>query len=360
MGEKTEKATPKKRRDAREKEGSVLQSKEVSTAVSLLGIFLALMVLAQFMLQIMLNAMVEWLDMLPNEIQFNGEFIQQNSVALTRYCVLIIGPILIVGIVVAVIPVIIQTRGMFNTKIIQPKFSKLNPITGFKRLFSIQSAVGVLKGIIEIAAIGVIVYFQIRGLITDIQKLPDMDLIQGVVFTAKNLINIILLICIIFAFIAAGDYLYQWWEFERKLKMSKQEIKDEYKQMEGDPLIKSKIKQKQREIAQQRMMEDVPQSDVVIANPTHCAVALKYDNKGGLSAPIVVAKGLDNIAQRIKEIAKENNIEIIEDRPLAWALHDNGKLGGAIPADLFRAVAAIYAELEAFKIKEPKRPSKYN
>jgi len=353
--EKTEKATPKKRKDAREKEGNVLQSKEINTAVSVLGIFLALMLFAQFMFTQLQNAVRYFLTDVGAEKTVNNEFFTQITINAVKYCVLIVGPVLLAAILLGTLPTIVQTKGLFTMKPLRPKFSKLNPLTGIKRLFSIQSAVNVLKGIIEIIVVCIIVYTRIMGIMPLIKKLPQMEPIQAVAFIASNTMSIVLTISMIFAFIAAGDYIFQWWQYEKKLRMSKQEIKDEYKQIEGDPLIKSKIKQKQREIAQNRMMQDVPGSDVVVRNPTHYAVALKYDTGATFSAPKVVAKGQDAIALKIIEIAEENGVPVTEDRPLARALHDAVKVGGEIPHSLYTAVASIFAELEDIKKKIDKK-----
>jgi flagellar biosynthetic protein FlhB len=346
-GEKTEKATPKKRRDSR-KEGNVLQSREITTAVTLLGTFVAMYIFAQFMFVQMEDNMRDWIARAGEEFTVDGEFLASNALIIMTTCVLIIGPLLLVAVMLGVLPTIVQTRGLFTMKPLTPKFSKLNPFTGIKRMFSLQSLISIVKAIIEIIAIAVIVYNQIMGLMSTIAKLPDMELIQGVVFVADSIFSIIIIIAVIFVFVAAGDFLYQWWEFERKLRMSKQEIKDEYKNTEGDPQIKSKIKAKQREIAQKRMMEEVPQSDVVVRNPTHYAVALKYD-PANMVAPKVVAKGKDEIALRIIAIAEESKVTVTTNRPLARTLFETVELGKFIPAQLFTAVATILSELDKFR-----------
>jgi flagellar biosynthetic protein FlhB len=346
-GEKTEKATPKKRRDSR-KEGNVLQSREITTAVSLLGTFVAMSIFAQFMFVQMESSMRDWIARMGEDFTVNGEFLASNALNIMTSCLLIIGPLLLFAVVLGILPTIVQTRGLFTMKPLRPKFSKLNPLTGIKRMFSLQSVISIVKAIIEIAAIVIIVYNQILGLMDTVANLPDMDLIQGVVFVADSIFSIIMIIAVIFVFVAAGDYLYQWWEFERKLRMSKQEIKDEYKNTEGDPQIKSKIKAKQREIAQKRMMEEVPQSDVVVRNPTHFAVALKYD-PANMIAPQVVAKGKDEIALRIIAIAEESHVAVTTNRPLARTLFETVELGKFIPAQLFTAVATILSELDKFK-----------
>ncbi len=352
--EKTEKATPKKRKDAREKDGNVLQSKEVTTMVSVLGMFIILSLLAKFIFQILLNCVTDWVSALGDNVTINEEFITKNAINMLVVCVLTLGPMLVAAMFLGSLPVTIQTKGLFSMKSLKPKFSKLNPFSGIKRLFSLQSLIGILKGIIEIIAVVAIVYNQIMGLLDKIKLLPDMEVIQGVVFTADSIFNIVILISVVFAFVAAGDFIFQWWNYEKKLKMSKQEVKDEYKQIDGDPQIKAKIKQKQREIAQNRMMQDVPTSDVVVRNPTHYAVALKYSTDNIRSAPIVVAKGKDNLALKIIDIASENDIFIKEDRPLARTLYETVEVGKEIPFGLYNAIATVLSEMYEVKGIKPK------
>lgn len=362
-GEKTEKATPKKRRDMREKEGSVLQSKEFTTAVAVLGSFAGLAVLAQFMFQQMMNTVVDMISRVGDDVVFNQEFVMEISIDIIQACVIIIGPIAAVCIFVNILPDIFQTKGLFTMKPLKPKFSKLNPLTGIKRLFSAQAAVGILKSIIELVAIIYVVYIQLMGKLEEIARLIDMDPIQGVAYIAATVFSIVMTIAVIFAFVAVGDYVFQWWQFEKKLKMSKQEVKDEYKQTEGDPQIKGKIKQKQREMAQQRMMEQVPAADVVVRNPTHFAVAIKYDSTIATSAPKVVAKGMDSLALKIIDIATENNVYITENRPLARTLYETVELGREIPPSLYTAVATILSDMYserglAANMASNKRPQK--
>lgn len=354
--EKTEKATPKKRRDMREKEGNVLQSKEVAMAVSVLGFFAALAVLGQYMLQMMMNCLSTMIADVGTAHDTSIEFFSQIALQIVLQCILIIGPIAAVGIAISILPVIAQTRGLFTMKALKPKFSRMNPLEGIKRLFSAQSIVGILKGLIEVIVISLIVYGQLESRMVQLAKLIDMEPIQGVAYTSDAVFAIVMTISIVLVFVAAGDFIFQWWQFEKKLKMSKQEIKDEYKQMEGDPQIKGKIKQKQREISQQRMMEQVPEADVVIRNPTHFAVALKYDASKATSAPKVVAKGADALAMKIVEIAAANNVYTTENRPLARALYDSVDIGKEIPPTMFTAVAVVLSEMYAAKGNTPNIP----
>ena len=239
-----------------------------------------------------------------------------------------------------IIPTVAQTRGLFTMKALAPKFSRLNPLEGIKKLFSLQSVVGIVKGLIEVAVIGYLIYSEIADRMPIILSLMNAGLLQGIAYAGMSVYDMVMLICIMLVFVAAGDFLFQWWQFEKKLKMSKQEVKDEYKQMEGDPQVKSKIKQRQQQMAQQRMMQDVPTSDVVIRNPTHFAVALRYDQDKN-RAPMVVAKGTDYLALKIVEIAERHDIYCKEDPPLARALYAQVNIGQEIPYELYDAVAEV-------------------
>ncbi len=349
--EKTEKATPKKRRDAREKEGKVLQSKEVVTAVSILGTFAALAALSSYIFIQLTKVVREGISAVGND--FPNEFSMYTSVFLNVIvdCAMIVMPLCVIVAFIVVISVMAQTRGLFTMKPLKPKFSKLNPLNGIKNMFSAQAAVGIIKGLIELGAIIVVVYGQIESRMIEIVSLVDTEPIYAITYIANAIFTIVMILCIIFVFVAAGDYIFQWWQFEKNLKMSKQEIKDEYKQMEGDPQIKGKIKQKQREMAQARMMEQVPSSDVVVRNPTHYAVALKYDIESAASdsAPRVVAKGMDALALRIVKIAEEHNVYVTENRALARELYDSVELGQEIPSKLFNAVAVVLSEMYSAK-----------
>jgi flagellar biosynthetic protein FlhB len=348
-GEKTEKATPKKRRDAREKEGNVLQSKEITIAASIFFTFFALLLLGKYMFRMITETISIWFARIGGDITPNSEFIMETAVFIMRSCAMILVPLVAVTFTVPIIVVLFQTKGLFTMKPISPKFSKLNPINGFKRLFSLQSSVGIIKGLIELGAIGAIVYARIIGNVRDYQRLTDMDVIQGVSFIAKTGFDLVMTIIVIFAFVAVGDYIFQWWQYEKKLRMSKQEVKDEYKQIEGDPQIKGKIKQKQREVAMKRMMEQVPAADVVVRNPTHFAVALIYEKENTSAAPRVVAKGKDSLALKIIDIAEKHEVYITENRPLARELYETVEIGGEIPPSLYNAIAIILTDMYAAK-----------
>ena len=211
---------------------------------------------------------------------------------------------------------------------------------GFKRLFSLRSVIEAVKGILKITILLVLIFNYFKKVALSFAQFLDMELGESCAILFEDIINLVLQIAVAFVALAFFDYLYQWWDYERQLKMSKQEIKEEYKQTEGDPQVKSKIKQIQRQRAQQRMMQQVPQADVVIRNPTHFAVALRY--KPDLdNAPVVLAKGVDELALRIVKVAEEHQIATVENVPLAHALYDSTDLNREIPPELYGAVAEV-------------------
>ena len=229
-----------------------------------------------------------------------------------------------------------------------PKFDRFNPFTGMKKIISMRSIVELLKGLLKATLFAVVIYNAIKNFLPLSSKTMQMPIEFGSLEFWEMLWNLAMKLAAMLLVMAIADYLYQHWDFENSIKMSKQEIKEEYKQMEGDPQVKSKIRQKQREMAKQRMMADVPKADVVITNPTHIAVALVYERQI-MGAPQVIAKGQDYTAKRIRDIAAENNIPVIENRPLAWALFQNVEIGEEIPEDLYKGVAEILAMV--YKIK---------
>ncbi len=349
--EKTEKATPKKRRDSRKK-GEVLQSKEVSNAVFIVGIFAFLSIYAGTIFEQLLQYMEKMLGSIANTGD-SIEFVMNIMWGVAFICIVTVGPILAVGVVLSILPVIIQTKGLFSGEAMKPKFSRLNPFTGIKRLFSLQAVVGILKGLIQITVVIVLLYMQVSGAMNGFANLIDNDPIKIVAYISETIMSLVTTVMIMLVFVAAADYVFQWWQFEKKMKMSKQEVKEEFKQMEGDPQIKGKIKRKQQEMAQQRMMAEVPTADVVVRNPTHFAVALRYNQKTPHTAPVVVAKGADALALKIVEVAKENGVYITENPPLARGLYDAVDIGREIPREFYTAVAEILAIAYEKQNKKP-------
>ena len=255
---------------------------------------------------------------------------------------IILLPILLIGFAVAFISDLFQVKWRPTTKPLQPKFSKLNPLNGFKKIFSAQSLVDLVKSIAKILLIALVSYSYIKDKGALLYALYDMSMMQAVNLIGETVIDLGIRISAIYMIIAGADFMYQKYKFKNDMKMTKQEVKEEYKNAEGDPEIKGKIKARMREASQRRMMQAIPKADVVITNPTHYAVAIQYDTEVA-PAPIVVAKGSDYLAQKIKEIARENNIEIVEDKPLARMLYANVDVDKQIPPELYQAVAEVLA-----------------
>lgn len=255
---------------------------------------------------------------------------------------IILLPILLIGFAVAFISDLFQVKWRPTTKPLQPKFSKLNPLNGFKKIFSAQSLVELVKSIAKILLIALVSYSYIKDKGALLYALYDMSMMQAVNLIGETVIDLGIRISAIYMIIAGADFMYQKYKFKNDMKMTKQEVKEEYKNAEGDPEIKGKIKARMREASQRRMMQAIPKADVVITNPTHYAVAIQYDTEVA-PAPIVVAKGSDFLAQKIKEIARENNIEIVEDKPLARMLYANVDVDKQIPPELYQAVAEVLA-----------------
>ena len=255
---------------------------------------------------------------------------------------IILLPVLLIGFAVAFVSDLFQVKWRPTSKPLQPKFSKLNPLNGIKKIFSAQSLVELVKSVAKILLIAFVTYSYIKKKSGLLYALYDMSMMQAVNLIGETVIELGIRISAIYMIIAGADFMYQKYKFKNDMKMTKQEVKEEYKNAEGDPEIKGKIKARMREASQRRMMQAIPKADVVITNPTHYAVAIRYDTEVA-PAPIVVAKGSDYLAQKIKQIARENNVEIVEDKPLARMLFANVDVDKQIPPDRYQAVAEILA-----------------
>lgn len=342
-GEKTEEATPKKKEDSR-KEGQVAQSKEVVTAVTLLALFLSV----KFFMGFLGNRFYECF------FHFYGNFDRYVSDGITTVSgaalfneimiqvMIMIAPFLAVGLIVGFFATKLQFKWMVTGKPLKPKFEKLNPISGFKRIFSMQSLVNLLLSVTKIILISYVAYTTIVDQVGIIYRLYDMSIPQGLAFMFDLILDMGIKISMVMMVVGAADYMYQRWKHNKDIKMSKQEVKDEYKSTEGDPKVKGQQKQRMMQASQRRMMQSIPQADVVITNPTHFAVALKYDANVS-QAPVVTAKGADFLAFKIKDVARENHVEIVENKPLARMLYYNVDLGKEIPPELYQMVADVLA-----------------
>ncbi|MBP5659810.1 MAG: flagellar biosynthesis protein FlhB [Lachnospiraceae bacterium] len=353
-GEKTEPATEKKKSDAR-KEGQVAKSKEIENAFSLMALFLLLKLWTGTLGSNLVNIFHLCYDDIGSYIKNYDGYVNTNDIIkLVLQCVLeliiLLAPVLVVAFIVSFVCDVAQVGWKPTGKPLQPKFSKINPISGFKKIFSKTAIVELLKAILKIVIILTVTWSYLKSNINGLFLLYDVSLNQGIADSCKLVVDLGIRIAVAYLIIAFADYGYQRWKYSDDLKMTKQEVKDEYKQQEGDPQIKGKIRQRMREASQRRMMQNLPKADVVITNPTHYAVALLYDSEH-YSAPIVVAKGADFLAQRIKDVARENDIEIVENKPLARMLYANVEVGEMIPEELFQAVAEVLAFVYRLKGK---------
>ncbi len=385
-GEKTEKATPKRKQDERKK-GNIFQSKELLSVISLLVMFNLINLLVPIVSGNLYNYIeTNFSSIVSADIILPSDVFKIGVDALIVIAI-VVGPMLFASGLVAILVTFAQTKMLFSFENIKFKFNKLNPISGLKRMISLRGLVELVKSIIKIAALIVIIYFVVKPRIMSIYRLFDMEATQAMLVLGDIIISIINTVGAIFIFIAVADYVYQWWEYEKNLRMSKQEIKEEYKQMEGDPQIKGKIKERQRAMAQSRMMQAVPTADVVIRNPTHFAVAIKKQMEGDpqikgkikerqramaqsrmmqavptadvvirnpthfavaikydketSNAPRVIAKGMDDIAMKIVQIAERAGVEIIENPPLARGIYAAVDIDREIPEEFYRAVADV-------------------
>ena len=338
-GNKTEKATPKKRRDERKK-GNVFKSQDAVAVASLLGTFATLWLLTGAFAQQLAGFMTLCLTSAGGQPQEIGNLSVELPVQGIMVIARTVGIVALAAILCAVAATFAQTKFLVSTESLKPKFSRLNPLEGFKRLFSLKSVIETLKNLIKIVVLMAIIFLSIRDMFLESSRYLYADLGAAAAHLVQMAWGMVMRICIAFVVVAAMDFFYQWWDYERQMKMTKQEVKEEYKQMEGDPQVKGKIKEIQRRRAQQRMMQQVPGADVVIRNPTHFAVALRYKPEQD-EAPIVLAKGQDSLAARIVQMAEQHHIPTIENVPLARALYAQAELNQEIPPDLYEAVAEV-------------------
>lgn len=338
--DKTEEATPRKKSDARKK-GQIPKSKEVSMALTLLVSALVMLIWGGYVGSQAKSTMAAFLNSYLST-SLNYESLKGIAfITMWRLGAMLL-PVVLPILIIGVMANLLQTRGLVTAQTLKPDFSKLNPINGFKRMFSMRAFMELFKDTVVIIIVGFIGYKFIKDNYTYIMTLSDLNF-EGVARAVLKLtVDIFFRVTLVMIIIAIIDYIFQNFQYKKDLKMSKQEVKEEYKQDEGDPQIKNKIKQKQREIGMRRMMQEVPKATVVVTNPTHVAVALKYED-GKNDAPVVVAKGLDAVAFRIKKVAAENDVPVIENRPLARLIYEEVDIDMEIPAEMYQAVAEILA-----------------
>lgn len=346
---RTETPSEYKLRKARE-EGRVAKSAELPSAVALLFVTITLMIFSKFIFEKCLELM---------KFFFTRCTTTEISPALfrifVRYFLILVLPIALIACFAIIVSYLAQFRGfIFSTKLIAPKFSKISPniFQYFKRtLFSAEGMFNLFKSIFKVLCVVLIVFLVVKNNIKQLLTLLRADLASGSFFVAQLAVKILLYASILFFVFSIADYFFQRKQFMDSLKMTKQEVKEEYKELEGDPKIKSQIKQRMQTLLQQKAIRHVPEADVVITNPTHLAIALKYDNKI-MEAPMILAKGADRMAERIKEIAGEHKIPIIENKPLARAIYKNVELGEMIPAEYYHAMSLVFAQVYAMNKKK--------
>lgn len=345
-GEKTEQATGKKLADAR-KEGQVAKSKEIGNAFGLLSLFLLLKFYVGYMGERFMGGFYSIYTQIPDYVKmYDGKIPAQSMATVFRHTMLdlllIVAPVFLIGVFVAFICDLVQVKWKPTSKPLKPKLSKMNPVKGFKKIISTGALVELVKAILKILLIVYVVYSYLGDKIGRIYLLYSISLNQAIALIGDMVINLGIRVSAVYLLIGFADYIYQKLKFKEDMKMTKQEVKDEYKNAEGDPQVKNKQKHRMLEVSRRRMMQQLPEADVVITNPTHYAVAIKYDAEK-YDAPMVLAKGEDHLAQKIKEIARENHIEIVENKPLARMLYANVDVGSVVPPELYQAVAEVLA-----------------
>lgn len=338
-GEKSEDATPKRRQEARRK-GQVVKSAELNSAVNLLAATAMFLVLSPLIFDYFARMLAGYLQM---DVKW---LTQGNMNPLTMRAVgdyfLLMSPVFLITVVAGLAVNYLQVGFLFTAEPLNPQFNRLNPLEGFKKIVSKRAVFELVKSLLKVSLVGLVAFFFVRGNLEKLLLVLYQDA-AGVWETIRSLaLGLALRIAVVFLALAVLDYLYQRYEHNQNLKMTKQEVKEEYKQMEGDPQLKGRLRERQRQMAMQRMMQDVPGATVVITNPTELAIALRY-REGLDEAPVVVAKGAALMAKRIRDTARAHDVPLIENKPVARLLYEQTEIGDAIPVALYQAVAEILA-----------------
>ncbi len=348
--EKTEQATPKRRDEAREK-GQVARSAELSSVAILMAGLLALSTLG--------THMYDRLSRFAVSIFTEGYTIELDQLTLQAYLydwierfVYIVAPMILILVLAALAINYAQVGVLFTTKSLEPKWNRISPLSGLKKMFSSRGLVELAKGLFKIGTAAYITYLTIENETIQMLHFIDMDISQIFSISGSIVLTLGFRIVLVLLFMAILDYAFQRWDYEKNLRMTKQEVKEEFKQQEGDPQLRGRIRSIQREMSRKRMMGDVETADVIVTNPTHIAIALRYDPTLQ-DAPMVIAKGQRLLAERIKELAREANVPMVENKPLARALYKTAQVGEQIPEELFKAVAEVLAFV--FHLKRGKK-----
>ncbi len=349
--QKTEDPTQKRIEDARKK-GQVIQSREVTTFIMMLAFTATLLILLPFMMEETYQRLAHFITQ-PDDYLMPGRSLRDLAAELGWLTLIVLSAPLLLTIIAAFVGNILTHGWVMSAESMKPKLDKISPLKGLQRMFSMKSIMEFIKGILKITLIAFAGWYALNPYIPQLELMPGMDLLETGHLMFSILSRLMLAIMVVLALVAVLDYSYQRHDYIKNLRMSRQDLKDEYKQSEGDPQVKAKLKQLRREKANKRMMANVPQADVIITNPTHYAVALKYE-QGSMAAPLCVAKGLDNIALKIREIAKENKIPIVENPPLARALFAEVEVDEEIPVNHYKAVAEVISYIFRTRKNKPK------
>ncbi len=345
--ERTEEATPLRREEFR-KRGQVAQTRELSSVLMLFGLTLMFWFMGRFMMAEFFSLFQESFgDGLVGAVRGGLDF------GLVKFAFFktatILAPMLGMLMVLSISSSVLQVGFLNNEEAFDPKWERLDPVQGFQRMFSLRSLVEGLKATLKVTLVGGIAYLILKSEIQTIPMLINFEVHDLLTYTAKVTFKLLSIIGVFMAAVAIMDYFFQHWELEKAMRMTKDEIREELKSREGDPLIRARIRRVQREMSQRRMMQEVPKADVIVTNPTHIAVAIKYEMKQ-MMAPKIIAMGADMIAEKIKEVARKNNIPIVENKPLARTIFKTLKIGQYIPRELYTAVAEVLSYV--FKLKK--------
>ncbi|MFH1541657.1 MAG: flagellar biosynthesis protein FlhB [bacterium] len=353
-GDKSEEPTPHKLREAREK-GQIAKSREITVAFVLIASYWSFNYFGPYIWDNIITMVRTIFTLIPEAINFNAGFAAYILIIGIRGLTLVVLPFFAVAWFTTFIAEAAQTGFVFSTDPLTPKFEKLNPLEGLKKMFGMQGFVELIKSLFKILIVFYIAYSAAKEDLPYIVVLIDADPFQTIILGGTIAYKIAIRIGMFYIIVAILDYFYKRFEYMKNLKMTKQEVKEEYKRLEGDPMVKQRMRDLQRQVAQQRMMSSVPQADVVVTNPTHIAVALKYD-RAKMRAPVLLAKGERKIAEEIRKIAEAHEISIVENEPLARSIYRTTKVKRELPPELYKAVAEVLAYV--YKIKKDRAARK--
>jgi flagellar biosynthesis protein FlhB len=346
--ERTEEATQQRREDFR-KRGQVAQTRELGSVLMLLSSALVLWFLGRFFLQQISDLVTQSIGSFLLDAARSGDY-KPAVHFMIKKAVMVLAPLLGMLAVMSVAATVVQVGLLNNEEALEFKFEKLNPVAGFQRIFSLRSLVEGFKSVLKLCLVIAVVTVMVKDQIVQVPTLVALSVNQLMIFMGDLTVRLLAGVGVMMGVLAAADYFFQRWELEKQMRMTKQEVKEEHKSREGDPMIKARIRRIQREMANKRMMADVPKADVIITNPTHIACALRYDPMT-MAAPQLVAKGADAVAEKIKEIARQHNVPVMENKPLARTIFKTLKIGHTVPRELFTAVAQVLSYVYKLKKK---------